>query len=228
MPTTISLRNVTKKYRVDEQRTVVPVNNIDLNVERGEFIIIVGRSGSGKTTLLNLAAGLIKPTTGEVLLEGTNLQSLSDKKLSLLRNKQIGFIFQYPSLLPSLTALENVAMPCFLSQSNGSDDPHVRAATLLENMGLNDRKNALPKNLSSGEQRRVVIARALVNRPEILLADEPTSDLDARTELEIMTLLRDTNKSGVTILMVTHGLELLPYANRTLTMEKGNLQPTSA
>ncbi len=162
MPAVISLRKVTRKYQVGEQSIITPIKDISLELEQGEFIMIIGRSGSGKTTLLNLAAGLIKPTSGEVLIGDVKLSSLSDKKLSILRNKKIGFIFQYPSLLPSLTALENVALPLFLASLNGSN-PYDQAQELLDLVGLKDKHSAFPRNLSSGEQRRVVIARALIN-----------------------------------------------------------------
>jgi ABC-type lipoprotein export system ATPase subunit len=223
MNTSISLRNVTKNYAVDEHTVITPVRDVSLDAARGDFIMIIGRSGSGKTTLLNMAAGLIKPSAGEALINATNLWELSDREQSRLRNTKIGFIFQYPSLLPSLTALENVAMPASLAAKNGSNNIYRRAQDLLKMVGLSHRVNAYPRQLSSGEQRRVVIARALMNTPEILLADEPTSDLDTQTEKEIMSILTDTNKSGVTILMVTHGLELTRYATSVYKMEQGAL-----
>jgi ABC-type lipoprotein export system ATPase subunit len=225
MSNLISMRNVSRDYVVDTRTIVTPVRNSSLDVQRGAFIMIIGRSGSGKTTFLNLAAGLIRPTAGEVYIDGANLWKLSDGEQSRLRNKAVGFVFQYPSLLASLTALENVVMPACLARRNGNTNPYDRAAKLLGRMGLSDRAHAYPKHLSSGEQRRVVIARALMNKPEILMADEPTSDLDVQTEREIMSMLRDINKSGVTILMVTHGLDLISYANRVLKMEDGELAP---
>jgi ABC-type lipoprotein export system ATPase subunit len=217
----ISLRNVTKDYTVDEETIVTPLHGLNLEVTHGEFIIIIGRSGIGKSTLLNLAGGLIRPSSGEVYIDDVNLWSLNDKKLSLLRNKKIGFIFQFPSLLPSLTALENVAFPAFLGPAK--KDAYDRATRLLKMMGLGDRMGAYPRQLSAGEQKRVVVARALINKPEILLADEPTSDLDERTEQEVMAMLRDINQSGVTILMVTHSSELIGNATRVLTVDNGAL-----
>jgi lipoprotein-releasing system ATP-binding protein len=223
MEALISLRKVTKSFVMDDQTVITPVQNISLVVMPAEFIMIVGRSGSGKTTLLNLAAGLSKPTSGDVSIGNVNLWSLTDKELCQLRNKKIGFVFQFPSLLPSLNALENVALPAYLAPKDGREDPYIRAKRLLDTVGLTNRMSAYPRHLSSGEQRRVVIARALMNKPAIILADEPTSDLDVKTEKEIMTLLRDINQSGVTILMVTHGLELIRHATRTLEMGNGVL-----
>jgi lipoprotein-releasing system ATP-binding protein len=219
----ISLQNVSKEYLIDERTVITPVNDTSLEILKGEFVMIIGRSGSGKTTLLSLAGGLIKPTTGMVHIQGKDIWGLPDGQHSRLRNKKIGFVFQYPSLLASLTALENVAIPAYLASKNGTTNPYDRAAELLRKMGLKDRMNAYPNHLSSGEQRRVVIARALMNKPEILMADEPTSDLDVQTEKEIMSMFNKVNKSGVTILMVTHGLELMAYADRVMKMENGLL-----
>lgn len=219
----ISLHNVTKNYMLDGSDPITPVNNISLDVVQGEFILIIGRSGSGKTTLLNLAAGLIKPTSGEVTLDNVDLQHITDKELSSLRNNRMGFIFQFPSLLPSLTALQNVVLPATFSPEKKSG-AHMRASELLKMVGLADRMKSYPKQLSAGEQKRVVIARSLINQPEILLSDEPTSDLDEKTEQEIMTMLRDIHSKGITIVMVTHSLELIPYATRALKVEEGALK----
>jgi ABC-type lipoprotein export system ATPase subunit len=219
----IVLRGVTKEYALDDETTITPVDNVSLDVPQGDFIIVIGRSGSGKTTLLNLAAGLVKPTRGEVLIGDLNVWAISDRQLSMLRNQKMGFMFQYPSLLPSLTALENVALPASFGPRKSRRKARERAAELLELMGLSDRMEAHPKQLSAGEQKRVVIARSLLNQPELLLADEPTSDLDEQTEQEIMALLRKIHGSGVTVLMVTHSLELMPYATRVMKMENGVL-----
>jgi len=221
----ISLRNVTKEYSVGEQIVITPVNNVTLDISPGEFIMIVGRSGSGKSTLLNLAAGLIKPSSGDVLIEGVNLWSMKDKEISLLRSQKIGFVFQFPSLLPSLTILDNVAMPAIFRSPNGREGGYERATELLATMGLSEKAEVYPRQLSAGEQKRAVIARSLMNQPQILLADEPTSDLDEQTEQEVMALLREINRSGVTLLMVTHSLQLLPYASRSFRMDNGSLVP---
>lgn len=219
----ICLRNITKEFRLDERISIMPVRNITLDVSAGEFIIVIGRSGSGKSTLLNLTAGLIRPTSGEVLIEGRPLDKMRDKEISLLRSQKMGFIFQFPSLLPSLTLLENVIMPTIFRSSDGRRDAVKRAIDILNSLGLLEKTEAYPRQLSAGEQKRTVIARSLINGPAILLADEPTSDLDEKTESEVMTLLRKINTSGVTLLMVTHSLQLVPYATRAFNMENGSL-----
>ncbi len=223
----ISMVNVCKEYALDDQTTVTPVNNINLEISRGEFVVIIGRSGSGKTTILNLAAGLVRPTSGTVRVGDVDLQDMADGQLSLLRGRQIGFVFQFPSLLPSLSILENVVMPTMFGPDDGRKDAYRRAGELLNTVGLGERTGAYPRQLSAGEQKRVVVARALVNRPQVLLADEPTSDLDEQTEQEMMLLLKEIHQGGLTIVMVTHSLELMPYATRVLKMERGRLSPVN-
>jgi len=218
----IALRDVTKTYQVGKEVTVTAVRGVSLNVERGEFVIITGRSGSGKTTLLNLAAGLARPTSGQVLLEGVDLWSLSDRQQSLLRNQKIGFVFQFPSLLPSLNVLENVVLPRTFGANHTGHDPYERAAQLLEMVGLSDKLATYPRQLSAGQQQRVVIARALINEPEVILADEPTSNLDEQTEQEIMNLFHDIHRqTGVTIVVVTHTSQLVSYGTRAVEMAAG-------
>ena len=218
----IALRNVTKTYQVSKEVAVTAVRNVSLNVDKGEFVVITGRSGSGKTTVLNLAAGLVKPTSGEVCLGDVNLWSLADREQSLLRNRQIGFVFQFPSLLPSLTVLENVALPTIFGTNHRGQDPRKRAAELLDMVGLSDKLSAYPRQLSAGQQQRVVIARALIGPPEVLLADEPTSNLDEQTEHEIMDLFRDIHgKTGVTVALVTHTSQLVSYGTRAIEMASG-------
>jgi len=218
----IALRNVTKTYQVSKEVAVTAVRNVSLNVDKGEFVVITGRSGSGKTTVLNLAAGLVKPTSGEVCLGNVNLWSLADREQSLLRNRQIGFVFQFPSLLPSLTVLENVALPTIFGTNHRGQDPRKRAAELLDMVGLSDKLSAYPRQLSAGQQQRVVIARALIGPPEVLLADEPTSNLDEQTEHEIMDLFRDIHgKTGVTVALVTHTSQLVSYGTRAIEMASG-------
>ena len=220
----ISFQNVSRTYHLDGESSITPVRGINLTVNRGEFVLLIGRSGSGKTSLLNLAAGLIKPTSGKIFIKGTDIWSLTDRQLSSLRASTIGFVFQFPSLIPSLNVLENTVLADFIQlQEWRRVSARERAAVLLSKLGLGERMGVYPKQLSAGEQKRVVLARALMNRPEILLADEPTSDLDERTEQEIMSVLRELHSGGTTILMVTHSTELIPYANRTLRMEEGNL-----
>jgi ABC-type lipoprotein export system ATPase subunit len=218
----IALRDVTKTYQVSKEVAVTAVRRVSLNVEQGEFIIITGRSGSGKTTLLNLAAGLVRPTFGEVRLGDVNLWSLSDREQSLLRNQKIGFVFQFPSLLPSLTVLENVVLPTIFGTNHQGQDSYERAAQLLDMVGLSDKLSAYPRQLSAGQQQRVVIARALISQPQVLLADEPTSNLDEQTEREIMDLFRDIHaRTGVTIVLVTHTSQLVAYGTRAIEMASG-------
>ena len=218
----LTLHQVTKIYQLGKETSVTAVRGVSLQIERGEFIIITGRSGSGKTTLLNLAAGLTRPTSGEVRLEGVQLWSLSDREQSLLRNRKIGFVFQFPSLLPSLTVLDNVALPTTFGTNHSQPSAYDRAAELLDMVGLSDKLEAYPRQLSAGQQQRVVVARSLINRPEILMADEPTSNLDEQTEREIMDLFRDIHtKTGITFVLVTHTSQLVSYGTRSIEMASG-------
>jgi putative ABC transport system ATP-binding protein/lipoprotein-releasing system ATP-binding protein len=220
----IALKQVTKTYTLGKEMAVTAVRAANLVVERGEFVVITGRSGSGKTTLLNLAAGLTRPTAGRVFLDGVNLWELSDGRQSLLRNQKIGFVFQFPSLLPSLTVLENVVLPTAFGGHALKEGAHERAAQLLATVGLRNKLNAYPRQLSAGQQQRVVVARALINRPQILLADEPTSNLDEQTEREVMDLFRDIHaRMDLTIVLVTHTSQLIPYGTRALQMAEGTL-----
>ncbi len=224
----ISFISATKEYRLDDQNTITPVNNLNLEIEKGEFIMVTGRSGSGKTTLLNLAAGLIKISSGQVFIDNKDLSKMNDRELSVLRSTKLGFVFQFPSLLPALNVLENVALPrTFISGVNGkiNNDPFQEAAELLKTVGLEKKMDVYPRQLSAGEQKRVVIVRSLINNPDIVLADEPTSDLDEQTEEEIMELLRRINRQGVTFLMVTHSLHLTGYADRAFEMLNNSLSP---
>ncbi|HPX73524.1 MAG TPA: ABC transporter ATP-binding protein [Methanoregulaceae archaeon] len=197
------------------------VDNVHLEVNRGEFSMILGRSGSGKSTLLGMLAGLIRPTSGTVRIKGTDISSLSDDLISELRAREIGFIFQFSGLLPTLTVLDNLMLPALFYP--GKTDVRTRALGLLDRVGLSDRANAYPGTLSSGEMKRVAIARALSNGPALLIADEPTGDLDVDTEYEIMELFRQLNVEGMTIVMVTHNPDLVRYATRIYGMEKGRL-----
>lgn len=219
----ISFENVSRTYRVDQESSVTPVRGVSLSVDRGEFVLLVGRSGSGKTSLLNLAAGLIRPTSGKIFINGTDIWGLTDKQLSSLRASTIGFVFQFPSLIPTLTVLENTAISASFISRPAHNRPGERAMALLNKLGLGARTGVFPRQLSAGEQKRVALARALMNGPELLLADEPTSDLDELTERDIMAVLRELHSQGKTILMVTHSTELIPFADRALKMEDGNV-----
>ena len=220
----ITIQNVSKTYTVNKELVVPAVRNVSLEVEKGEFVVITGRSGSGKTTLLNLVAGLTRPTSGKVLLDGVEVWTLPDEEQSLLRNQKIGFVFQFASLLPTLTTVENVMLPTMFGEKQSSDYARERAAFLLEQVGLSDKLTSFPRQLSGGQQQRVVIARALMNEPQLLLADEPTSDLDEMTEQEIMAQFRDIHaETGVTVLLVTHSAELGRYGTRSIEMAGGEI-----
>ena len=220
----ISLKKVTKTYPIDRNKTFTAVNEVNLMVHKGEFIVITGRSGSGKTTLLNLIAGLTFPTSGEVLFDRMELWRLPDAEQALLRNQKIGFVFQFPSLMPSLNVYENVLLPSLFWKGRPGKDVQGRAKNLLEEVGLSDKLASYPRQLSAGEQQRVVVARSLINSPELLLADEPTSNLDEQTEHEIMALLKQIHQQRqITILLVTHTTELIPYGTRSLRMASGEI-----
>jgi putative ABC transport system ATP-binding protein/lipoprotein-releasing system ATP-binding protein len=219
----ITLNMVSKIYTLNKTR-LPAVHGLNLNVKRGEFVVITGRSGSGKTTLLNLVSGLVRPTTGEVIIDNVNLWSLSDAEQSLLRNQRMGFVFQFSSLLPSLTVLENVILPTILSRGMGKQDSTARAKAFLDQVGLSDKLFAYPRQLSAGQQQRVVVARALINQPELLLADEPTSNLDEQTEQEIMVLFQEIQtQTGITVLLVTHAGQLVPHGTRSVHMAGGTV-----
>jgi putative ABC transport system ATP-binding protein len=226
--TMISLRSVTKTYAgAKRSPDVTALDDVSLEVAKGEFLVITGRSGCGKTTLLNIAAGLVRPTSGQVSFDGHDLWALSDEDQSRLRAKSVGFVFQFPSLLPSLTVLENVALPASFAEgakSRTAAEPE-RARDLLDLVGLTDKLRSYPRQLSAGQQQRVVIARALLNRPEALFADEPSSDLDEQTEGEIMALFKEIHgNTGITIVMVTHTTQLVSYGTRAIEMAQGTIR----
>jgi ABC-type lipoprotein export system ATPase subunit len=222
----IELKDVDKIYPLGKNPPVTAVKGVNLCVELGEFLVITGRSGSGKTTLLNLVSGLTHPTRGQVLFEEKEVWRLSDAEQSLLRNKKIGFIFQFPSLMPSLTSLENVILPTIVSRQNNAASVEKRAMKLLKEVGLEQKLDSYPRQLSAGQQQRVVVARSLINEPEVLLADEPTSNLDDRTELEIMELIQQIHLTRkITIMLVTHTDELVSYGTRLVRMAGGEIVP---
>jgi ABC-type lipoprotein export system ATPase subunit len=197
---------------------------VDLDVETSEFLVITGRSGCGKTTLLNVATGLATPSGGTVTVDGVDIWSLSDAERSSLRNRTMGFVFQFPSLLPGLSLEQNVTLPLeFSREEHAGAREHARE--LLDMVGLGHRMTALPRELSAGQQQRVVVARALINRPELLLADEPSSDLDEETEAEIMEVFRRIHaEQALTIMMVTHARHLVSFGTRHLEMADGTVR----
>jgi ABC-type lipoprotein export system ATPase subunit len=220
----IEASGITKTFRMGVTE-VRAVDDVNFAVKPGEFALILGRSGSGKSTLLGMLAGLIRPTAGIVRIHGNEIGELSEDRAAEVRTKEIGFVFQFSGLIPTLTAIENVMLPTlFCTSGPGS---WSRATDLLNKVGLSDRADAYPRTLSSGETKRVAIARALMNGPPLLIADEPTGDLDVETEIEIMDLFRNLNREGTTIVMVTHNPDLIPYATRTFGMVRGKLVTSS-
>ena len=224
----VSLAGVSKAYEAPRSLPVVALREVDLDVAAGEFVVVTGRSAAGKTTLLNVIAGLGRPSAGTVCIEGSDLWGLSDRRRSRLRNDLIGFVFQFPSLLPSLTVLQNVLLPLSLGPT-GTTAARDRAEELLDLVGLGGAERSSPRRLSAGQQQRVVIARALINRPRLLLADEPTSNLDEQTEAEIMELFgRIHDDTGATVVLVTHAADLVGRGTRHLVMSDGRLRPAAA
>jgi ABC-type lipoprotein export system ATPase subunit len=217
----LSCGDLTKTYAT-ERGEVAAVRGIDLEIPRGEFATIVGRSGSGKSSLLAMLGGLIRPTRGVVRIENTDIWTLPDDGLAHFRNRRIGFVFQFASLLPTLRVIDNVALPALLGRDRNTAGAYRTATELLDQLGLVDYLDAYPAEISAGEQRRAVIARALVNAPAMLLADEPTSDLDEVTEGAIMAQFRTLNRErAMTLIMVTHNLRLAEQADRVVHIADG-------
>ena len=219
----IQLRSLARTYQSGEVE-VKAVRGVTLDIERGDFVAIMGASGSGKSTLMNTLGCLDQPTSGEFLLDGIAVADLDRKALAKLRNKKLGFVFQSFNLLARTSAQDNVELPLFYSHPIVSlRERHERARLALEKVGLSDRRDHLPSQLSGGQQQRVAIARALAGRPEVLLADEPTGNLDTRTSIEIMGLFQELNESGITIIMVTHELEIAAFCKRIVVMRDGQV-----
>jgi putative ABC transport system ATP-binding protein len=220
MSTILKTENLTKQYRSGE-RDLTVLENVSFSVEEGTACAIVGPSGSGKTTLLGLCAGLDRSTSGSIILNGINLNDLNEDDRALVRNQYVGFVFQNFQLIPTLTALENVMVPMEL---RGEGNVRRYASDLLENVGLGDRLDHYPVQLSGGEQQRVALARAFINRPKILFADEPTGNLDAETSEKIEHLLFELNKAaGTTLVLVTHNLELASKTQRIIRLKGGKI-----
>ena len=219
----ISLREFSKTYRTGEVE-VQAVRGVSLEIRSGEFVAIMGSSGSGKSTMMNVLGCLDTPTGGAYILDGVDVASLSRKKLATLRNRKLGFVFQSFNLLPRTTALENVELPMFYTRpliSPGTQ--RRRALEALEKVGLANRAGHHPSQLSGGQQQRIAIARALVHQPELILADEPTGNLDSRTSIEIMGLFQELNEAGITIVMVTHELDVAAFCKRIIVMRDGKV-----
>ncbi|MCL4436394.1 MAG: ABC transporter ATP-binding protein [Thaumarchaeota archaeon] len=217
----LRLDSVSRIYRSGDVMQVKAVDNVSLDIELGEFIVITGRSGSGKTTLLSMMGGLARPTSGRVLFNGLDIWTLDDRELSRLRNERIGFLFQFFSLIPTLNVKDNLRLPAIFQHARFDTDK--RSEEVLEMVELTHKIHAYPSQLSGGEQRRIALARSLINRPDILLADEPTGDLDEETEIEVMNVLHRLNREGLTIVMVTHNTDLIHYSTRHLKMSSGQV-----
>ncbi len=216
----LKVENLTKIYGKGENR-VVAVDNVSFSVKRGEFVAIVGSSGSGKSTILHLIGGVDRPTSGKVYIEGKDIYSLNEENLAIFRRRQVGLIYQFYNLIPILNVVENITLPCDL---DGKKVEKSRIDEILKVLGLENRKNNLPNELSGGQQQRVSIGRALINNPAIILADEPTGNLDSKSSDEIVELLKVSNKKyNQTIIMITHNLEIAKIADRVIKIEDGKI-----
>jgi putative ABC transport system ATP-binding protein len=220
----IETRNLHKEYKRDEFQ-IVALQNANIQIQKGEFVALMGPSGSGKSTLLHLIAAIDRPSQGSVRVLGQELQELSDKQIARWRNEHIGFVFQTFNLIPVLTARENVELPLLLTSLNKKERLE-HAETALKLVGLGDRMGHYPRQLSGGQEQRVAIARAIVTDPAVILADEPTGDLDAQSASEVLTILSKLNKEqGKTVVMVTHDPHAARYATKIRYLEKGELLP---
>jgi putative ABC transport system ATP-binding protein len=218
----IELKNLTKTYRMGDI-DVHALNGVDMRVEEQEFVAITGASGSGKSTMLNILGCLDLPTSGEYELGGTQVSGLSRRELADIRNMKIGFVFQGFNLLSRTSALENVELPLLYDRAGRIKNPTGKAIEVLTRVGLADRLHHEPNKLSGGEQQRVAIARALINEPAILLADEPTGNLDTTTSMEIIEIFRDLNRQGMTIILVTHEPDIAHQARRAIELRDGRI-----
>jgi putative ABC transport system ATP-binding protein len=220
MSAMIETKALTRTFRIGDIE-VHALRGIDLKVEKGEFVAIMGSSGSGKSTLMNLLGCLDSPTSGTYTLDGERVDGLSKNQLAAVRNEKIGFVFQGFNLLPRTSALDNVMLPLFYDRRNHSSQHRQAAIDALTRIGLADRMDHAPNQLSGGQQQRVAIARGLVNNPAILLADEPTGNLDSRTSIEIIELFRELNSEGMTIILVTHEQDIARFARRVVHLRDG-------
>ena len=217
----INITSISKEYVMGDNK-LLALHNVDVSINEGEFVSIMGSSGSGKSTLMNIIGCLDVPSNGDYFFRENNISNYSSNKLAELRNKDIGFIFQNFNLLPRLNALENVILPLLYSGKSSKERTKLALAA-LENVGLKDRTHHRPNQLSGGQQQRVSIARAIAGTPKLILADEPTGALDSNTSLEIMKILNDLNKTGITIVLVTHEDDIAKYGSRIIKMKDGQI-----
>lgn len=216
----LKVENLVKTYG-EGDNIVNAVDNISLSVNKGEFVAIVGASGSGKSTLLHLLGGVDRPTSGKIHIDGNEINNMNNDKLAIFRRRQIGIVYQFYNLIPILTVEENISLPCDL---DGNRPDKERMDLILKSFGLFERRNHLPNELSGGQQQRTSIARALINNPAILLADEPTGNLDSKSTEEIMSILKMSNRDfNQTIIMITHNLEIAKEADRIITIQDGKI-----
>ncbi len=219
MSNVIKIRNIIRDFKLG-QETVHVLKGIDLDIKRGEYVAIMGPSGSGKSTLMNLIGCLDTPTAGTYVLNGKDVSKMSDDELADIRNTEIGFVFQTFNLLPRTTALDNVALPMVYAGVSKTER-NKRATEVLKDVGLSDRMDHKPNQLSGGQRQRVAVGRALINKPSIILADEPTGNLDSKTSLEILNLFDDIHKKGNTVIMVTHEEDVAEHAERIIRLIDG-------
>lgn len=219
--TIIKLDNVERFYVMGES-TVKALDGVSVKINKGDFAVIIGPSGSGKSTMMNMIGALDLPTKGEIYLDEQNIAHLDESDLAQIRGRKIGFVFQTFNLIPTMTSLENIMLP-MIFQGINKEERIKRAEKILKDVKLTHRKNHLSNELSGGERQRVAIGRALANNPEVILADEPTGNLDTKTGLEIMKLFVDLNKKGKTIILVTHNLALIKYARKVLKLDDGKI-----
>jgi len=216
----LEVKNLTKKYGKGDAE-VIALNDVSFQVERGEFVAIIGASGSGKSTLMHLLGGVDRPETGSVFVDGHNIYDLNESELAIFRRRNIGIVYQFYNLIPTLTADENIQLPCLLD--NRKVD-HQRLNEILNTIGLNERKKHLPSELSGGQQQRVSIGRSLINDPALILADEPTGNLDSRSSQEVMDLLKLANKQyNQTLIIITHDEQIALQADRIITIDDGKI-----
>lgn len=216
----LKVENLTKTYGSGEN-LVNAVDDVSFSVEKGEFVAIVGASGSGKSTLLHLIGGVDRPTSGKIFVDGNDISKMNDNKLAVFRRRQVGIVYQFYNLIPILTVEENITLPCDL---DGRGVDRERLEMILDSFGLRARRKHLPNQLSGGQQQRTSIARALINNPSLVLADEPTGNLDSKSSEEVMSMLKMCNQSyGQTVIMITHNLDIAKQADRIITISDGKI-----